>query len=65
MILNEGTLRRFLSEKVLTLVGDEREQALTVKEEVTFLAASTRVAPRDYNSRPLYLIQGTGVFLFL
>jgi hypothetical protein len=41
-------------------------QALTVKEEVHLLfMPSTRVAPRDNNSRPLYLfIQGTGVFCF-
>lgn len=40
-------------------------QALTVKEEVHRLfMPSTRVAPREYNSRPLYLLQGTGVFCF-
>ena len=33
MCLNEGTLRRLLSEKALTLVGEERNQALTVKAE--------------------------------
>jgi hypothetical protein len=55
-----------LSERIPPLVGEEREQALTVKEEVHRLfMPSTRVAPRDYNSRPLYLfIQGTGVFCF-
>ena len=33
--------------KQLSLVGDERKQALTVKEEGMYLCASTRVAPRD------------------
>jgi hypothetical protein len=41
-------------------------QALTVKEEMHMIfCISTRVAPRDTtNSRPLYFLQGTGVFLF-
>jgi len=41
-------------------------QALTVKEEVHRLfMPSTRVAPREYNSRPLYLYKGREFFVVL
>jgi hypothetical protein len=37
MCLNERTLRRLLSEKALALVGEERNQALTVRAEALFV----------------------------
>lgn len=54
----------FSLKEAIPLLGVERSQALTVKEEARFFKTSSiRVAPREIiSSRPLYCIQGGGGF---